>query len=343
MLAGNERTAAGAEDGHGRAPRSGRHRTMRPAAIGPPRRDRRRRRPSGTSDEQTRVRTACVTKCSGWEGSPGWWCWRLDIRRRPSDCWGLPVRARRLTGQEEQKLQQIVRRGTSSVRYWHAMMLLASAGGNRVPVIAKPVQAAEDTVRDVIHRFNEIGLACLDPRWAGGRPRQLSTDNEDFVVQTATTRLTKLGQPFTHWSIRKLAAYLRKVHDRVIRIGREALRRLLARRRITFQRTNTWKESRRPCWPTGWRRLERPPRPVRRAATPDRSSAPRTRPQPVATRRHRHHPRRPVPVQALAADAAPTSPTPARIRSAAHRRSTGPAPGRARSTPRSPHPLCRGP
>ncbi|GGT30298.1 hypothetical protein GCM10010286_64310 [Streptomyces toxytricini] len=33
------------------------------------------------------------------------------------------------------------------------------------------VQADEDTVRDVIHRFNEIGLACLDPSMAGGRPR----------------------------------------------------------------------------------------------------------------------------------------------------------------------------
>ncbi|MFI6549047.1 helix-turn-helix domain-containing protein, partial [Streptomyces prunicolor] len=75
-----------------------------------------------------------------------------------------PVRVRRLTDQEGQKLQQIVRRGsTSSVRYRRAMMLLASAGGNRVPVIAQLVQADEDTVRDVIHRFNEIGLACLDP------------------------------------------------------------------------------------------------------------------------------------------------------------------------------------
>ncbi|WP_373462327.1 helix-turn-helix domain-containing protein [Streptomyces sp. V3I7] len=73
-----------------------------------------------------------------------------------------PVRVRRLTDQEGQKLQQIVRRGsTSSVRYRRAMMLLASAGGNRVPVIAKLVQADEDTVRDVIHRFNEIGLTWL--------------------------------------------------------------------------------------------------------------------------------------------------------------------------------------
>ena len=109
-----------------------------------------------------------------------------------------PVRVRRLTDQEGQKLQQIVRRGsTSSVRYRRAMMLLASAGGNRVPVIAQLVQADEDTVRDVIHRFNEIGLACLDPRWAGGRPRLLSTDDEDFVIQTATTRPAKPGQPFT--------------------------------------------------------------------------------------------------------------------------------------------------
>jgi transposase len=154
------------------------------------------------------------------------------------------VRVRRLTDQEGQKLQQIVRRGsTSSVRYRRAMMLLASAGGNRVPVIAQLVEADEDTVRDVIHRFNEVGLACLDPRWAGGRPRLLTPDDEDFVVQTATTRLNKLGQPFTRWSIRKLAAYLRRVHGRVIRIGREALRCLLSRRGITFQRTKTWKES----------------------------------------------------------------------------------------------------
>lgn len=36
------------------------------------------------------------------------------------------------------------------LRYRRAMMLLASAGGNRVPVIAQLAQADEDTVRDVI-------------------------------------------------------------------------------------------------------------------------------------------------------------------------------------------------
>ncbi|MFB7341665.1 IS630 family transposase, partial [Streptomyces hydrogenans] len=46
-----------------------------------------------------------------------------------------PVRVWRLTDQEGQKLEQTVRRGsTSSVRFRRAMMLLASAGGSTVPV-----------------------------------------------------------------------------------------------------------------------------------------------------------------------------------------------------------------
>jgi transposase len=168
-----------------------------------------------------------------------------------------PVRVRRLSDQEGQKLQQIVRRGTmNTVRYRRAMMLLASAGGNRVPVIAQLVAADEDTVRDVIHRFNEIGLAALDPQWAGGRPRQLSPDDEDFVVTTATTRPTRLGQPFTRWSLRKLAAYLPTVPGRTIGLGREGLRGLLARRGVTFQRTSTWKESTDPDYDTKLDRIE---------------------------------------------------------------------------------------
>ncbi|WP_260479154.1 helix-turn-helix domain-containing protein [Kibdelosporangium aridum] len=111
-----------------------------------------------------------------------------------------PVKVRRLTDQEGQRLQQIVRRGsTGSVRLRRAMMILASAGGNRVPVIAQVVQADEDadedTVREVLHRFNEIGLACLGPQWAGGRPRLLGPDQDDLVAATATTRPATLDQP----------------------------------------------------------------------------------------------------------------------------------------------------
>ena len=86
-----------------------------------------------------------------------------------------PVRARRLTEDEGRRLLQIVRRGRQgTIRVRRAMMIMASASGTPIPVIARLVAADEDTVREVIHRFNAVGLACLDPRWAGGRPRRIS-------------------------------------------------------------------------------------------------------------------------------------------------------------------------
>src|SRR5919199_2567524 len=111
-----------------------------------------------------------------------------------------PVRARRLSQEEGRRLQQIVRRGKhGSIRVRRALIIMASASGTPVPAIARLVAAHEDTVRDVIHRFNEIGLRALDPNWAGGRPRRISADDERVIVATATARPGKLGRPFTHW------------------------------------------------------------------------------------------------------------------------------------------------
>ena len=89
-------------------------------------------------------------------------------------------------------------------------------------------------------------MASLDPRWAGGRPRRITTDDEDFIVGAATTRPEALGLPFTRWSLRKLAAYLGDNQTRVVKISAERLRQILAARGVTFQRTKTWKESNDP-------------------------------------------------------------------------------------------------
>jgi transposase len=168
-----------------------------------------------------------------------------------------PVRARRLSDQEGQRLTQIVRRGKhESIRVRRAMMIMASASGTPVPAIARLVAADEDTVREVIHAFNESGLAALDPKWAGGRPRLISDDDVEFIATTATTRPAKLGRPFTHWSIRKLAAYLADNPVRTVGLGRERLRQILHSRRISFQRTRTWKESTDPDKETKLDRIE---------------------------------------------------------------------------------------
>lgn len=132
------------------------------------------------------------------------------------------------------------------MRWRRALVVLASAGGNTVAVIARLAATSHDRVREVIHRFNESGMSSLDPRWAGGRPRRITTDDEAFIVETATARPEALGLPFSRWSLRKLAAYLADNGERVVRVGRERLRQILHAHDITFQRTKTWKESNDP-------------------------------------------------------------------------------------------------
>lgn len=168
-----------------------------------------------------------------------------------------PVRARRLTDMEGQALQRLVRRGKhDSIRVRRALSIMASASGTPAPAIARLVAADEDTVRDVIHAFNERGLSCLDPNWAGGRPRRISQDDEAFIVEAAGTRPKKLGRPFTCWSLRKLADYLGNNPTRRVRIGRERLRQILHAHKITFQRTRTWKESSDPDFDTKCDRID---------------------------------------------------------------------------------------
>jgi transposase len=172
-----------------------------------------------------------------------------------------PVRVRRLSVEEGRTLQRIVRRGggktdKSHVKWRRAVVVHASAGGNTVPVIARLVATSEDRVREMIHRFNEMGMASLDPQWAGGRPRLITTDDVEFIVETAKTRPETLGEPFTRWSIRKLADYLGDNETRVVKIGRERLRQLLAAHGVTFQRTKTWKESNDPDRDTKLDRIE---------------------------------------------------------------------------------------
>jgi len=161
------------------------------------------------------------------------------------------VKVRRLSDEEGRQLQRIVRRGggksqISVVRYRRAMVVLASAGGNTVEVIARLVQTSPDRVREMIHRFNDMGMASLDPRWAGGRPRRITIEDEEFIVKTAKTRPEKLGRPFTHWSVRKLRQYLADNPTRKISVGKERLRQILDGHEVTFQRTKTWKESNDP-------------------------------------------------------------------------------------------------
>jgi transposase len=92
---------------------------------------------------------------------------------------------------DQPQLLRITRRGTGSPIRLRRHGRARLRRGNTVPAIARLVQADQDTIRQVIHRFNEMGMASLDPQRAGGRPRQISPDEEAFIVATAVHLLER--------------------------------------------------------------------------------------------------------------------------------------------------------
>ncbi|MEQ7009324.1 IS630 family transposase [Actinopolymorpha sp. B17G11] len=99
-------------------------------------------------------------------------------------------------------------------------------------------------MREVIHAFNEMGFAALDPKWSGGRPRRIGPEVRERICQVAKTPPGLLGQPFTTWSLAKLAGYL--AGQEHITASKETIRTILTDAGISWQATKTWKQSRDP-------------------------------------------------------------------------------------------------
>ncbi|WP_435823075.1 helix-turn-helix domain-containing protein [Microbispora bryophytorum] len=76
------------------------------------------------------------------------------------------------------------------------------------------------TLQRLVRRGNDKGLDALDPEWAGARPRLITSDDEGFIIATARTRPEKPGRPFTHRSLRKLAAHRQGNPARRVRVPR---------------------------------------------------------------------------------------------------------------------------
>jgi transposase len=158
-----------------------------------------------------------------------------EVSMRPAE-----VFVRELAPFEGRRLKRLSKQAKHSSTRQRAAILLASATLMSAPEIARMWLTDESHVRRVIHEFNEHGFASLRPRFRGGRPRRISTDDEQRIVAVAGARPDALGVPFTRWSLAKLSRYLA---GQGIRVSPAHLARILARAGLAFQRTRSWKAS----------------------------------------------------------------------------------------------------
>jgi transposase len=156
------------------------------------------------------------------------------------------VQVRPIDNDEGNKLLRIVRRSSGSVVTWRrAQMVLLSAQGMDVPMIAKVTFTSPDRVRDVIHNFNADGFDSLKPRYAGGRPPKFTLPQRQEIKKTALARPADHGLPFSVWSLSKLADFL--VAEGVVDdISHEGLRTLLREEGVSFPSREDVEDQHRP-------------------------------------------------------------------------------------------------
>ena len=141
---------------------------------------------------------------------------------------------------EGQRLKRLSKQAKHSSTRQRAMILLASATEMSAPEIAEMWMTDESQVRKVIHEFNRHGFESLRPRFRGGRPRRISTDDEQRIVAVAGARPDTLGVPLTRWSLAKLSEHLA---GEGISVSAAQLARILVEAGLSFQRTRSWKAS----------------------------------------------------------------------------------------------------
>lgn len=152
---------------------------------------------------------------------------------------------RDLTGAESRTLSRWLKDAKSTVRMRRAEILAFSGQGMRVQQIAATLSMHEEYIRELIRRFNADGFDALKPKRRTGRPKALTEEEKSVIAEVATAPPQAFGRPFNQWSLRKLHEFL--IQKKLIApVSVITLRSALKERKVSFQRTRTWKRSNDP-------------------------------------------------------------------------------------------------
>ena len=128
-----------------------------------------------------------------------------------------------------------------------AQIIAFSGQGMRVQEISSYLGMNEEYLRELIRNFNDEGFDALRQRSRSGRPPSLTEEEESLIAEMATAPPQAFGRPFNQWSLRKLRDFL--VEKKMIKpVSHNVIRRVLQNRKITYQRTRTWKRSNDPAY-----------------------------------------------------------------------------------------------
>ena len=136
------------------------------------------------------------------------------------------------------------------------MVLLAGEQRLAAPAIARIVREDEQTVRRWLKRYLAEGIEGLRDRPTPGAPGKVTPTYQEQLLAAVRRRPRSLGQPYSLWTLRRLADYL--AEQTGVRVSYETVRRALAAAEVVLSRPQHTISSPDPEYAAKKRRSRRP-------------------------------------------------------------------------------------
>lgn len=168
-----------------------------------------------------------------------------------------PLTVRSASPQERADLDRLYQ-GTrdARLRTRTQMILLALEQEMVASEIASIVRCCEQTVRNWIRRFNAEGPEGLRDRPCPREPVKVTPEYHDRLLHIVRRRPRALGQPYSLWSLQRLADFM--AEETGIRLSHEGVRLVLAKGGIKMSRPQHKISSPDPEYELKKRRLRTP-------------------------------------------------------------------------------------
>lgn len=147
------------------------------------------------------------------------------------------VLERALTPSEREQLGAWQRSGRR-VKFVRARIVLVAETAPSAQAVARAVGVHVQTARDVLRTFRTTGLPGLEPKPRPGLPRHFGEAVTESLIALLHERPEAHGGDAGRWTLETAARAL--AARRGEPVSRETVRRLLQRRRYSWQRAKEW-------------------------------------------------------------------------------------------------------